>query len=466
MITAIRLGPDRPRWLRYAVGLTVCAAVLALHEALVPRNGGHDYLVLYPGVVLVLLVCGAGPGLITLALCAATVYFRYPLAAGSPAPYPGGDLSPEIFVLSGLVLVAVIYSLHSYADRLRSANRALAASERRLQAIADNVPVSITYIDTDDRVQFANRAFRRMTDHDREPRGETVHSYIGAQIDDIAAEHRHRAFEGEHVRFTSHFQVRGEARVREVSFIPDRDANGAVCGVYGIGYDLTELHQAYERLQALAERLASVREDERRAVALNLHESIAQDLFAARMAATELAKLANGTPGAATVAVELEEALSRAMASVRQVAHDLRPASLAHLRVSEVLTDHARHFGELARLAIEVRETGDFPVLDEATRLVFFRSAQEALTNVARHARASRVLIVFSADAAGVTMTVSDDGVGIARSDQDKVGAFGLLGIRERLRPYGGELRVAGLRSQGTTLTVWLPRRTVAADAA
>jgi signal transduction histidine kinase len=146
------------------------------------------------------------------------------------------------------------------------------------------------------------------------------------------------------------------------------------------------------------------------------------------------------------------------MLDVRQIAHELRPSALAHLPVSVALKEHARHFGEISGLRIRVAEIASVPALDEATGLIFFRAAQEALTNVIRHARASSVDIVLRADSDSIVMDITDDGVGIEDTALAKVGSLGLLGIQERVGALGGALVVRKNVGAGTTVSVHLPR--------
>jgi signal transduction histidine kinase len=145
------------------------------------------------------------------------------------------------------------------------------------------------------------------------------------------------------------------------------------------------------------------------------------------------------------------------MDATRQIANELRPSAFAYLPVSGAIQEHARHFGEISGLTIRVAEIAPLPKLDDATRLILFRAAQEALTNVARHARASSVDIVLRADAESITMEIIDDGVGIEDTALVKAGSFGLLEIRERVGALGGALVVRKNVDAGTTVSVRLP---------
>jgi two-component system sensor histidine kinase UhpB len=173
-----------------------------------------------------------------------------------------------------------------------------------------------------------------------------------------------------------------------------------------------------------------------------------------KLALDNLRPQSEGRTGVTRAFEELIGAIDKCMDNTRQIANDLRPSALAHMCVFVAIEEHARYFAELSGLRIQVTETIPFPEVDEQTRLIFYRAAQEALTNVARHARASRVNIILEADTESIMMNITDDGIGIDDIAQSKEGSFGLLGIRERFRALGGELTVRRNAGSGTTLSV------------
>ena len=104
-----------------------------------------------------------------------------------------------------------------------------------------------------------------------------------------------------------------------------------------------------------------------------------------------------------------------------------------------------------------VRQTPEFPELHADTRILFFRAAQEMLTNVARHAGATSVRVSLEADTERVALVVEDNGKGMAETDLRKAGSLGLLGIRERFEALGGGLAIDGSAPSGTCVTVFVP---------
>lgn len=368
-------------------------------------------------------------------------------------------------------LAAMAIQRHRDAEELRASESRhrhlaieLAAARADLQAILDNVPARITLWDAALTNCFANRAAL-------EALGKPKAEVIGRPLSDIVDEALYRRtkpiFEevltGERRSCEATATAAdGAPRFSCVDFIPKR-RDGVVVGLYAFSTDVTEVRLSYQRVRELAQRLETIREEERRSVAEVLHESVAQDLFAMRLAVDQLRTRAADPAAVSLACQELALTLDHCMSATRQVANDLQPLALAHLPLSAALREHARYFGAVAGLRITVTERAPDLSLDVDTRRILFRAAQEALTNVARHAKATQVDIVLRAADDALTMEISDNGIGVEEGSLSKPGAFGLLGIRERVAALGGTLAVRKGARRGTTVTVHLP---LAAEAA
>ena len=328
-----------------------------------------------------------------------------------------------------------------------------------LQAILDNVPARITAWHADWTNQFINRAAAAEF-------GVDAAAAVGAHAAQILGPERHAqaqryiasALAGERQSYEQvDTDCDGAPRYSHVEFIPQwRDAT--VVGFYALATDITKLRESYRRVRELAQRLETVREDERRAIARTLHEGIAQELFAMALGLQHLRNQTAGHAGVIEMCEELKQAIDACMLDARQIANELRPSALANLPVTAALREHARYFADISGLTIRVFEQAPIPVLEEAVALVLFRAAQESLTNVARHAQAATVDIALAADVGSVRMDITDDGIGIADGALAKSGSLGLLGIRERVNARGGSFTVARNGGGGTTLSVCIPR--------
>jgi signal transduction histidine kinase len=138
--------------------------------------------------------------------------------------------------------------------------------------------------------------------------------------------------------------------------------------------------------------------------------------------------------------------------------HALRPDLLEHSGLQEALDRVVRRWSAETGVLAELRTTGRSVALRPDAETALLRAAQEALTNVARHARASRVVVSLSYLEDLVTLDVDDDGVGFHGTPQPRAdGGFGLVAIGERVASVGGELSVEAAAGQGTTVAVQVP---------
>ncbi len=218
--------------------------------------------------------------------------------------------------------------------------------------------------------------------------------------------------------------------------------------------DITELRVSYDRVRELAQWLESIREDERRAIAVELHEGIAQELAAANLTAAFLRTAAAHDVTISDAVDEVAATLQRCIVWLRELTNELRPTVLAHLPLADAIMAHAREIGDSHGLSISVVSTEPLDDLDEDTRVALFRSAQEALGNVVRHARATAVEIELERNAGRPTLRISDDGIGVSDRDLAKDDALGLLAVQERLLARGGELRITRREPKGTVVTM------------
>jgi PAS domain S-box-containing protein len=327
-----------------------------------------------------------------------------------------------------------------------------------LQAILDNVPARITSWHADSTNHFVNQvAAAQLGVPAGEAVGKHLQEILGPERYAKAKPYLDAAFNGERQWYEEvEAQPDGTLRYQHVEFVPKR-SDGKVAGLYALATDVTPLRESYRRVRELAQRLETVREDERRSIAQVLHEGLAQDLFAMSLMLSHLRSRSASEAHVIQACQELICAVDKCIVGARQIAYELRPSALAHLPVSVALKEHAWHFEEISGLIIRVAETVPIPTVDEATALILFRAAQEALTNVVRHARASSVDIVLRADGNSIAMDVIDDGVGIEEAALGKSGSLGLLGIRERASARGGALVVQRNVGVGTTISVRLP---------
>jgi signal transduction histidine kinase len=208
-------------------------------------------------------------------------------------------------------------------------------------------------------------------------------------------------------------------------------------------------------LQHSRERLVTTREEERRRLRRDLHDGLGAQLAGLNVQAGALRRLIPRDPDAADeLVVELREELRSAIADIRRLVYDLRPPALDDLGLVEALRQLAERYGskdEPLRVVVEAPE--DLPNLPAAVEVAVYRVTQEALTNVARHARARTcvVRLVLNED---VALEIVDDGVGIPAQ---RSAGVGLSSMHERASELGGSCVLQSVPKGGTQVLVRLP---------
>jgi signal transduction histidine kinase len=218
-----------------------------------------------------------------------------------------------------------------------------------------------------------------------------------------------------------------------------------------------------QELKQLSGRLVRAQEDERRAIARELHDEIGQALTAVDVELA-VADQVIGTDGRAAAAIHEARAVTqRALGGVRDLSQLLRPSMLDDFGLPDTLKWYLRKFSDRTGVRTELVEDRLSDRLPIDVEVCVYRAIQEALTNVSRHAQATACRVFVQRLAGSVIVTVEDDGVGLQISgtvtDARRDG-LGLLGIRERVSELGGTFRIEGKGGKGTRLTIELPLTT------
>lgn len=222
------------------------------------------------------------------------------------------------------------------------------------------------------------------------------------------------------------------------------------------GIEVTELvsvfNQMLDRLETerreSGRRAQQAQEAERSRIARGLHDEVGQVLTGVLLQLEGEGR-----------DEETKAAVRQALEEVRRIAQELRPEMLEHLGLVSSLTELSRRFAEQSGLRIERCFADDLPPLADDVELTVYRVAQESLTNIARHARASRVEVVLEAGAGSVVLRVVDDGRGIDESAAVN-GQGGLRGMREQAVLVGGALAVKRARHGGVEIRLEVPAGT------
>ena len=218
----------------------------------------------------------------------------------------------------------------------------------------------------------------------------------------------------------------------------------------------SELMQNQERLRNLYMNLQYMREEERANIAREIHDEIGQIMAVIKMDIAWLnSKYSDDEVIFKKTAATLNH-IEASIKSVKKICSELRPGILDMLGISAAIKWQAREFQNRSGIPCEVSVQDDIK-LDRDRTMALFRIFQEALTNIHRHANASRVVVKLTEVDGKVILEVSDNGKGIAEEEIVRSNSFGILGMRERVYPWGGNVHVSGSPKKGTEITVTVP---------
>ncbi|HEY0488755.1 MAG TPA: sensor histidine kinase [Telluria sp.] len=221
----------------------------------------------------------------------------------------------------------------------------------------------------------------------------------------------------------------------------------------------TALRESQQNLHDLLIHQLQLKEEERKRISTEIHDALGQNLMALRLDVATLSQVTGDRHPRlrAWVCAALDN-IDSAIVTVRTLIAALRPFEIElglEAAVEHELSQFRRTSAVACHLSMD-QAVGDLFLTDEQT-LTIYRALQECLSNVARHARATRVDVVLRVTPPMLTMAVSDNGIGLQRGVRRKPGGYGLQALRERVGALGGKVAVKSIRSQGTTVAVSIP---------
>lgn len=221
---------------------------------------------------------------------------------------------------------------------------------------------------------------------------------------------------------------------------------------------IIERRRAEKALKKLAVRLSRAQEEERRRIALSLHDESGQTLtaIAVRLHILE-GKLNEQRISTGEIIGELSELRSlikKIQENLRQMAHALHPSVIEHFGMVQALRSLILEGASNSNIQVSFDVPEDFPRLSINTENAIYRIVQEAVSNALRHARPKRLSIIFAAENGSATISVRDDGVGFDPKKAESSGGLGLISMRERTGQIGGALSISSAPAKGTEVTL------------
>ncbi|MEX2113879.1 MAG: PAS domain S-box protein [Pirellulales bacterium] len=344
----------------------------------------------------------------------------------------------------------------------RKAEADLAQSRHERELIADNVPALLAHIDSTLRYRFVNPRYSEWF-------GRTSQEIVGMHPRDLLGE-------AGYARALPHFDAvlcgvaqeyeneitrsDGRTNYTHVNLVPDHDDQGNVVGFYVMVKDVTQQklaeHEA-ENERVLLRRLLDLQERERQTVTHDIHDGIVQYVVGAQMQVESCE--ATLDPLDQATAAKLSQAsthLREAVREGRRLISGLRPPIIDEAglvaAIEHLIGDLSRHEG--SRVEFEHNDIDrELPAFLETA---LFRIVQEALTNIARHSGSQNALVELHRTPATILLDISDDGRGFDR-EAVAPGRFGLRGIEERARLFGGQAKIDSAPGKGTRIHVEMP---------
>ncbi|MFL9869632.1 PAS domain S-box protein [Paraburkholderia fungorum] len=399
-----------------------------------------------------------------------------------------GDFHARCAVESGDELGRLALRVNVMADRLQESTVSLSASERKYRSIVENALEGIFLLNTNGRLNEANPAMAQLLGcrdvHDlieaaanapcKQPFSPeqiaTLFDILRKQGEIVGLELQLRRLDGTPIWV--------QLNARRVT-----GDDGSVMGLEGLLTDITARKQAVEnlrrhrdqlelevsvrkrtelellasreRLQQLSAHLEAIREEERKHIAMEVHDELGQLLTALKMDVSLLRmQLVAGSP-AMQKAEQMRDLVEQTIQIVRNVASHLRPVAL-NFGLASALEWLAGDFSRHTHIPCYFNVKGSEPTFSDFRATALFRIVQESLTNVARHAGASRVDVTLGNTEAGVELTISDNGRGFDMVAARAGYSYGLQGMAERARLIDAKLHIESAPDSGSVVRLFV----------
>lgn len=354
----------------------------------------------------------------------------------------------------------------------RAALHMLDESQARFDALASNLPGMLFHLRRDEngdyRFLFVSEGCQKLfgfkQQHLLASAEKLFDAFDGERRRSLEAALRQSAQSGTLLNWEGHTRGRTRQKWINLRSTPCRFDNGAV-EWRGMATNITEskeseaeLRGSRQQLAELSSHLEAVKEEERERISRDIHDELGSILVFLKIEAAQLlAKLPADATRLREKAQSIETLLGQAMSTASRVARELRPGILKEFGLAAAIECQAEDFAQRFGIPCRVQCEDDVVEPDPDTSLALFRIAQEALTNVAKHAHASLVVMRLGLERGNILLEIRDNGRGISLLDMQKPRSFGLRGIRERVASLGGEFSIEPGEHGGTHIVLRVP---------
>lgn len=399
-------------------------------------------------------------------LCSAYIFFSGRIAAGAAWSI---DQLRDFELLKGTAFVIITGA--GYFGFAAFLLKRIAIQQQHLALIFQGVSdcLFLLQVEADDCCRFlcVNAAFLKMTGFTRE-------QVIGKRIEEVLPGTSHARIRSkcqEAIRERTTVSWEGSAAypasqiVGEVSLTPLADKTGALVQLAGIVHDITERKQAEDEVRQLSGHLLRSRDEERRRIGRELHDSTAQELVAVALNLGLVQERSAGRDVTAdNLVADSQAIIEQCQRELRTLAYELHPPVLDDVGLAGAVQEYADGFTQRSGVKVTLDASPELGRLPAETERALFRVVQENLGNVHRHSGSPTATIRIAREAGEVILEVADRGRGLRmRRDGTVTNAgVGLAGMRERVRQLGGRFEIES-SGRGTTVRVIVPREEKAA---
>ena len=366
----------------------------------------------------------------------------------------------------GITLIQVRQVSRQQRQKLRGIRVALRTSQESYEELFTNASDAIWVHDLNGKVIMANKATEKLSGYPlSEGTGKRVTEFMSPDALRIARDIKIKLMKGQGIdqRYDQRLiRKDGSEAIIELFTRLIRDDNGKPIGFQNIARDVTEERRLRDNLRLQIHKTLMAQEEERKRIARELHDDIAQSiLLLSRQLDILISKSDSKIPKASIAELErIENIANEAYKSLQRYARDLRPSILDQMGLVAALNWLTEELGKELGIKTSVK-ADNLPPLPSEVELAMFRIAQETLTNIRKHAEASSVAISVQHNMNNLKMSITDNGKGFLISkltgDLAKEGKLGVLGMEERARLIGGSLQIKSAPGKGTTVVARAP---------
>jgi PAS domain S-box-containing protein len=372
------------------------------------------------------------------------------------------------------IAIEMALSKHAGDKEGMKIERTLKETEERHRLMVENMNEGIALIDKRGEITYINDKFLKARGYERnQAEGRPLTDFLEQKSSRVFQSHLRQMRKGVRSSCELVWKTEKSSPIHTiVSPTPIFGERGAFRGAILVITDITErrqveeeLNRSREELRNLYQHLHSVREQESKRIAREIHDELGQVLTALKM---DLSWLLNHLPDHLEYknfvhdkTQTMMKLIDKTIHTVQKISAELRPGLLDDLGLLPAIEWQAQDFQSRTEIRCQFQFRGTDLKVDPDCATSLFRILQEALTNIVRHAGASLVKISLREDTGTIELSISDDGRGITQAQIHSPESLGIIGMRERLRPFGGELRLSGIPGKGTTVKVRVPKRGV-----